>query len=120
MLDKQSPNNIHNKIPNLEQGFNLPLLVLVEGKDIAGKPFKEKSIISYISHLGSSFWLTNPVSIDDELKLTIGLPPKLSEGKNLNLIVKGKVAFIEASGNQNFRQRISLKFDSKYIIKSEE
>lgn len=108
------------KTNNKEEGFNLPLVISVEGDDQSGKPFKEKTVLSYISHEGSSFWLTNFVSIGNELKLTINLPPKLSEGKKLYLIIKGKVAFVEANSDQNYRQRVSLRFDNKYTIKSEE
>lgn len=101
-----------------EQGFNLSLPTLVEGREESGKTFKEKTILSYISHHGSSFWLTNPVALGSELKLIIELPPKLSDNKDLKLIIKGKVIFVESLKGKNSKQRVSVKFSNKYIIDS--
>jgi len=102
-----------------EQGFNLSLPTLVEGKEESGKAFREKTVLSYISHHGSSFWLSNPVALGSELKLIIDLPPKLADKKDLKLIIKGKVIFVEALKGKNSKQRVSLKFSNKYIIDSE-
>ena len=99
-----------------EKGFNLSLPTLVKGKTAAGENFEEKTLLSYISHSGTSFWLTNNVLIDSKLKLIIDLPPKLSDGKELKLIINGNVIFVESSKNQNAKQRVSLKFENKYII----
>ena len=99
-----------------EKGFNLSLPTLVKGKTASGENFEEKTVLSYISHTGTSFWLTNNVLIDSKLKLVIDLPPKLSEGKELKLIINGNVIFVEAAKNQNTKQRVSLKFENKYII----
>jgi hypothetical protein len=103
-----------------ELGFKLPLPILVEGEDRFGNSFKEKTVLSYISHQGSSFWLANAVSLGHELKLTVNLPPKLAEEKNLKLMIKGTVVFVEASTDQNSRHRVSLKFENKYMIKSDD
>jgi len=99
------------------KGFKLPLPALVEGKDLRGKLFREKTTLSYISYQGSSFWLMNSVSVGSELKLIIDLPQNLSEDKNLQLIIKGKIAFVEATNAKSAKERISLQFDSKFIIK---
>ena len=99
-----------------EKGFNMPLPTLVEGSDSSGKAFAEKTILSYISENGSSFWLTSDVPMDSDLKLTVDLPSRLSEDKDLKLIIKGKVIFLEAPKNHNSRYRVSLKFENKYII----
>ena len=101
-----------------EQGFNLSLPTIVEGRELSGKPFTEKTVLSYISHHGSSFWLTNAVSLGSELKLIIDLPPKLADKKELKLIIKGKVIFVESTKGKDAKQRVSLKFDSKYVIES--
>jgi len=119
MSKKELPHEIH-KIEEKAMGFNLPLPTIVEGKDIFGKTFQEQTVLSYISHYGSSFWLTAPVSLDQELKLIINLPPKLAPDKNLNLIIKGRTIFIEASKGKDQQQRVSLKFQTKYIIEAEE
>lgn len=119
-MAKRNPSHDMHKIEEKVMGFNLPLPTVVEGKDASGKPFREQTVLSYISHYGSSFWLITPVSLDQELKLIINLPPKLAPDKNLNLIIKGKTVFIEASKGKNQQQRVSLKFQSKYIIEAEE
>ncbi|UCC38485.1 MAG: PilZ domain-containing protein [Candidatus Aminicenantes bacterium] len=119
MSKKVQSNDIH-KIEEKVKGFNLPLPTIVEGKDTSGKPFREQTVLSYISHFGSSFWLTTPVSLDQELRLIVSLPPKLAPDKNLNLIIKGKTVFIEASKGKSQQQRVSLKFQTKYIIEAEE
>jgi len=99
-----------------EHGFDMPLPTLVEGTDAAGTRFTEKTILSYISQNGSSFWLTTEVNMGSELRLTVDLPSKLADGKDLKLIIKGSVIFLEAPKNQNGRYRVSLKFENKYII----
>ncbi len=40
-----------------EIGFNLSLPAQVEGQDMEGNFFNEKTSLSYISHQGSSFWI---------------------------------------------------------------
>lgn len=103
-----------------EKGFKLPLPCFVEGRDSSGNTFKEKTTISYISYQGSSFWLSHSVTVGTELKLIIGLPAELSSDKNLKLIIKGKVVFVEATNGKDSKERISIQFDSKYIIKEDE
>lgn len=99
-----------------EKGFNLPLQTLVEGIDSTGNLFKEKTMLSYISHNGSSFWINTKVVLDCELRLTVDLPPQLSSDDELKLVIKGKVIFLEAPKNHNKGQRVSIKFENKYII----
>ncbi|MBE0461259.1 MAG: PilZ domain-containing protein, partial [Candidatus Aminicenantes bacterium] len=66
-----------------EDGFNVTLPMLVEGNEVFGKKFKEKTFLLYISNYGASFWLKTSVSLGSELKIIINLPPKLAEDKNL-------------------------------------
>jgi len=103
-----------------EKGFNIPLQTQILGKDTEGKDFHERTVLSYISHNGSSFWMANSVAEGNELKLIIDLPPKLSEENKLKLIIKGRVVFVEAPKNEEPRHRVSLKFDNKYIIEDDE
>lgn len=118
-MSYESSNNFNFNTAIKEQGFNLSLPTLVEGQSETGKSFKEKTVLSYISHHGSSFWLTNAVALGSELKLIIDLPPKLADKKDLKLIIKGKVIFVEALKEKNSRQRVSLKFSNKYIIEAQ-
>lgn len=118
MLDDLSFDAITNK--HTEKEFKFPLPALVEGKNKSGESFREKTILSYISHHGSSFWLANSVHLGSDLKLIIDLPSNLSDEKNLKLIINGKVAFIEADNAKDPKDRISLHFENKYIIKSDD
>jgi hypothetical protein len=99
-----------------EKGFKLPLPTLVEGVDTNGQPFEETTVLTYISAVGSSFWIESDVALNSDLRLTIDLPENLSDGKNLKLVVKGKVIFIEESRSQEEKNRVSLKFENRYII----
>jgi hypothetical protein len=62
----------------------------------------------------------NPIALGSKLKLVIDLPPSLAEDKNLKLVIKGKVALVEANNPHPFRQRVSLRFESKYFIKEDD
>jgi hypothetical protein len=119
LMSYESSENFNVNTALKEQGFNLSLPTLVEGQEESGKAFKEKTVLSYISHHGSSFWLTNPVALGSELKLIIDLPPKLADRKDLKLVIKGKVIFVEVLKGKSSKQRVSLKFSSKYIIDSQ-
>ena len=118
MFEKFPLHDLSNK-KHSGKGFTLPLPCIVEGTDSSGAKFREKTTLSYISYQGSSFWLAHSVSTGSELKLTIDLPSNLSENKNLKLIIKGKVAFVEATNGKDSKERISLHFDNRYIIKEE-
>lgn len=119
-MAKKSPAFDFRQLKDGEQGFSIPLNTQIQGKDTFGQEFNEKTTLSYISHNGSSFWMANSVAEGSELRLVIDLPPKLSDEKNLKLIIKGKVVFVEAPKNEDPRHRVSLKFENKYIIKDDE
>jgi len=102
-----------------DQGFTFPLPTVVEGLDESGQSFKEATILSFISHQGSTFRLRNPVSIGTKVKLIIDLPKKLSEDQSLKLAIKGRVVAIELDERQNVKKKISVKFESRYIISPE-
>ena len=103
-----------------DQAFNLPLPTLVEGQDAVGRAFQEKTVLFYISHEGASFNLRNATTLGTKMKLVIDLPPALAEDKNLKLVIKGKVALVEANNSNASRQRVSLRFESKYFIKEDD
>ncbi len=118
MFSKFSPLS-SGKSEGKDQIFNLPLPTLVEGRDASGKAFREKTVLFYISHHGASFNLAKPPTLGSKLKLIIDLPASLSEDKNLKLVINGKVALIEANNSHPIKQRVSLRFESKYVIKDE-
>jgi len=119
-MAKKSTSYDFRRLGNGGHGFSIPLKTQIQGKDTQGKDFDEKTALTYISHNGSSFWMANSVAEGSELKLIIDLPPKLSDGKNLKLIIKGRVVFVEAPKNEDPKHRVSLKFDNKYIIQEDE
>jgi hypothetical protein len=102
-----------------EQIFNLPLPTVVEGHDAAGRPFQEKTVLFYISHHGATFNLANSITLSSKLKLIIDLPPSLSDDQNLKLVVNGRVALVESHHSQTSRNRVSLRFENKYFIKTD-
>ena len=100
-----------------EQGFTYPLATRVQGVNARGQEFTEDTVLSSINHQGSSFYLKNPVNIGMRLRLVIDLPEKLSEDKTLKLVIKGKVSRVEFVRESPSIQRLTIEFDSKYIIK---
>ena len=54
------------------QGFTFPLSTRVEGLNARGKEFAEDTVLPYISHEGSSFYLKNPVRIGMRLAKPCG------------------------------------------------
>ncbi len=107
------------RAPIKDQGFSFPLPTLVEGLDEAGRTFREDTVLSFINHQGSTFRLKNPVAIGNKVKLIIDLPKKLAEGQNLKLVIKGRVVAIELDDRQNSRKKVTIKFESRYIITPE-
>ncbi|MBM3294073.1 MAG: PilZ domain-containing protein [Candidatus Aminicenantes bacterium] len=103
-----------------ERGFNFPLPTTVEGQNARGREFREDTVLSYINHQGSSFYLRNPVNIGVRLRLVIDLPEKLSQDKSLKLVIRGRVARVEGLRESGGAKKVMIHFDSKYVIKPEE
>jgi hypothetical protein len=116
-MRKQFPVDETVSLDSAERGFTFPLPTQVEGVNARGQEFNEDTILTYINHQGSSFYLKNPVHIGTRLRLVVDLPEKLSEDKNLKLVIKGKVGLIEALREHGPVQKVTVHFDSKYIIK---
>jgi hypothetical protein len=119
MLSKSSPSTLDRR-PRQGQVFNLPLPTLVSGQDAAGRAFQEHTVLFYISDSGASFNLKNVPAPGARLKLSIDLPPSLDEDRSLKLVINGRVALIEEPEAPGDRQRVSLRFESRYIIQAEE
>jgi len=118
MLSKSLPFQA-GKTDRKDQIFNLPLTTLVEGRNAAGKAFQEKTVLFYISHHGASFNLFNSIALGSKLKLIIDLPSALADDKDLKLVINGKVALVEANHSHPSKQRVSLRFENKYFIKTD-
>jgi len=101
-------------------GFNMPLPMRVSGIDSQGKEFQESSVLSHISSEEASFFLKTRVDRQSLLKLVILLPPKLADGQQLKLVLKGKVISAEPVSGREDNKRIVLKLDSRYFIGADE
>jgi hypothetical protein len=100
-----------------EAGFTFPLTTRVQGLNSRGQEFTEDTVLSSISHQGSTFYLKNRINVGERLRLIIDLPEKLSPGSDLKLVIKGKVTQVEAAYAKATAQKVVVAFDSKYIIK---
>lgn len=101
-----------------QRGFKLSLPLTVEGPDACGRPFREETILAYMSHVGALFPLRTAVSPGSRLKLAVALPPKLDEGKNLKLVIKGTIVFIEPGEEEVVPSQISLRLESRYFVET--
>jgi hypothetical protein len=102
-----------------DQGFSYPLATRVQGVNARAQEFTEDTVLSSINSKGSSFFLKNPVNIGTRLRLVIDLPEKLSEDRKLKLVIKGRVARVEHVRESPGTQRLTVEFDSRYIIQPE-
>lgn len=101
-----------------DPGFTFPLPTSVQGVNARGKEFTEDTVLSYISHELSSFILRTPIQIGARLRMVIDLPEKLSlNDKDLKLVLKGRVEKVEIQRDRDASQKVTVKFDGKYIIK---
>ncbi len=101
-----------------ERGFKLTLPMSVEGPDPSGTFFREDTTLAYMSHQGAVFPLWSPVAPGSRLKLSIVLPPKLGEGRNLTLVVKGTIVDIDPSEGGAAPQ-VAIRLESRYIIQAD-
>src|SRR5512139_1136116 len=101
------------------RGFKLSLPMTVEGPDPDGTFFHEDTTLEFMSHQGALFPLATPVALGSRLKLAIGLPPKLGEGKSLTLVVKGTIVDIDAGEGEGASPQVALRLESRYIIQAD-
>jgi len=103
-----------------DPGFTFPLPTSVQGVNARGSEFAEDTVLSYINHELSSFILKNPIQIGARLRMAIDLPKKLSlDDKDLKLVLKGCVEKVEIQRDRAASQKVTVKFDGKYIIKAD-
>lgn len=107
--------------PENANGFRVPVATAVEGTTSDGRRFHETTEVSFISHVGAIIDLRNPAGLGTRVKLAIPLPPALSEGKDLRLVIKGEV--IDAGQEPaapGGRLKIAIRFESRYMVESAE
>jgi hypothetical protein len=102
-----------------ERGFKLSLPMSVEGPDPDGTFFHEDTVLAFMSHQGALFPLWSPVALGTRLKLAIALPPKLGEGRNLTLVVKGTIADIDTGDGDGTPPQVAIRLESRYIIQAD-
>ena len=118
MLRRISTDNTPVRRHAEQRGFKLSLPLTVEGPDADGALFREETILTYMSHVGALFPLKTPVSPGSRLKLAVALPPKLDEGKNLKLVIKGTIAFTEPGSGDGEPTQVSMRLESRYIVET--
>ncbi len=101
-----------------DRGFKLTLPLTVEGPDVDGCLFREETTLSYISHNAALFPLQSQVSLGSRLKLAIPIPPKLAEGKDLKLVIKGTIVLIDPSGRNGPGAQVSLRLETRYNVEA--
>jgi hypothetical protein len=47
------------------------------------------------------------------------LPPKLGEGRNLKLVVKGTIVDVDSNGGDGHLRQVALRLESRYIIQAD-
>ena len=102
-----------------ERGFKLSLPTRVEGADPEGTFFHEDTVLGFMSHQGAVFPLWSPVTLGSRLKLSIALPPKLDEGRNLILVVKGTIVDIDQGEGDGAAPQVAIRLESRYVIQAE-
>lgn len=97
-----------------EWRLELPLKVQVKGSHPNGQPFEENTVVENISSTGAYFGLNALVTIGTPLVMSLDLPPKLTEGKKIQLILQGKVVRLEKRENKEKAQGVALQFEEEY------
>ena len=103
--------------PREGPGFELGLPMRVLGRDVSGDDFEERTVLETMSHTAAVFELRKPVARGADLKLIVKLPPKLADGGELSLAIRGRIVSIGPAGADGKGRRISLKLESRYVIK---
>jgi hypothetical protein len=98
-------------------GFELGLPMRVLGRDASGHDFEEQTVLETMSPAEAVFELLSPIDRGTNLKLIVRLPRKLSDTGELNLVIRGRVVFLSSPGQGRSGQRVSLKLESRYVIK---
>jgi hypothetical protein len=91
----------------------------VEGPDPEGTFFHEDTVLGFMSHQGAVFPLWSPVALGSRLKLSVALPPKLGEGRNLTLVVKGTIVDVDTGDGDGAAPQVAIRLESRYVIQSE-
>jgi c-di-GMP-binding flagellar brake protein YcgR len=97
-----------------EWRFDLPLSAVVSGKLPAGKKFEEKTTLENISSGGAFFLLKTPIPVGSKFKITVDIPHKLTEGKNVRLKLNGTVLRLIKVEKKTKKQGVAVRFSKDY------
>ncbi len=121
MTKKTPPKKTKAKLPldleinrRVEWRFDLPLSAVVRGKLPGGKTFEEKTILENISSGGAFFLLTSPIPVGSKFKITVEIPHKLTEGKNVHLKLSGTVLRLIKIEKTAKKQGVAVRFGRDY------
>jgi hypothetical protein len=117
MMWKGTPPETARAFSREGPGFELGLPMRVVGRDRSGRDFEERTVLETMSHTEAAFELRSPTARGADLKLVVSLPRKLSDGGELNLVIRGRVISLASAGQGRSGQRVSLKLESRYVIK---
>jgi c-di-GMP-binding flagellar brake protein YcgR len=93
-----------------EWRFELPLTAEIEGQLPMGQKFKKKTVIENISSTGAYFSLdSNPV-VGSKVSLAINLPTKLTEGKQVKLVLEGTIIRLEKKQENSRKLGVAVRF----------
>ncbi len=120
MLPTDIENGLFSKGPENAKGFRVPVAAAVEGTTSDGRRFKETTEVSFISHVGAIIDLRNPAGLGTRVKMAIPLPPALSEGRDLRLVIKGEVIDAGHDPAPGERMKVAIRFESRYVVESAE
>jgi hypothetical protein len=102
-----------------DRGFKMSLPMSVEGPDPEGAFFREDTMLAFMSHQGAVFPLWSPVALGSRVKLSIALPAKLGEGRNLTLVVKGTIVDVDSGEGDGAAPQVAIRLESRYVIQSD-
>lgn len=117
MMWKETPPEAARTSPGEGPGFELGLPMRVLGRDVSGRNFDERTVLRTMSHISAAFDLRSPVARESDLKLVVSLPKKLSDAGELYLVIRGRVVSLASSAPGISCRRITLKLESRYVIK---
>ncbi len=119
MLSTARGNGFITEDPEKGRGFRVPVEASVEGTTSDGRRFQETTEVSFISHVGAVIGLQNQAGLGTRLRLSIPLPPALSEGKSLRLVIKGEVVDSGGDPGPGEKTKTAIRFESRYVVEAE-
>ncbi len=100
-----------------ERTFELLLPVLVKGRDVEEKKFKEKTQLLSISAEEAILRLRSRVAVGSRLDLDLEIPKTLILENHLRLQVSGTVVLSQEESNPSSKKRVvSVRLDRKFKL----